>query len=1674
MKGVLNRKLLVTLIAVLVVALSCALFVSCKANLYLVSAEYDAGAATVELRDGKGNVAEKIEEGATVTVKVTPNDGYEVTAFKVNGEDKQTDKDGTYTHTVTADTVFSVTFTAKSAAALVAPVITKDGSVVSWTAVEHAAGYEVYVNGAKKADVTECTYTFAETAAGTYTLTVKAKSADNAYLTSAASNEVTFVVGAEQTLTAPVITAEGNVVTWTAVEHATGYEIYLNGTKKATVTNCTYTFAETAAGTYNLTVKAVSGDTAYAASAESNAIKFTVDGRLDALAEALASVQTTFRADGESIHTETGSTAVLNKIVTVFGEGKRTTVESTSLGEILYEDVLVNRDGKLAMPYHTKDNTVDYKLSAEDYALYDNPFKTLTVDDFEATAVPNVFRLTDAAKAKQAASNFTGWTETIDNFLVKIDGGKVVEVTIETAEMHPDENDETFVSKSTYEFVLSQHGTAVVDPAYFLPYAKTADHERLEAALTNAKAAQNYTWRVHEEEDGYEDLDYNIYVTDDMIYIDCEGWQSGYWWTNETVYPFDYKPATDSTASLLTLLDPLADKSFATVCAMFTDGAFHAEMFKCADNNKFVLRDSQYAGDYAFYFADGRDNQKLYLSYVLDLTVTLSPEGNLDTVEFSYYVYGALVKRTLTFTDANNTTIDIDTSNIEYSSVLDDYIGEYVSIDKTHTVAVSEDGILIDGEQFVIEMYSAANSTFVGTVNGEKYYILNMFQKQLVVYNEPENEADRVQYVVTNVNIVTVDIPERYKGMWAATVGEGDDQKLLVLEVFDHSVMMDGLELTVLSYDEYSEVIAMDTSGWTYALWLDLDGLTQDQMYLVIFVNGSRLGGFTLNRFTNLGEDKLPDELIGEFEGRGGDGTECTLRVTDKYVIVKVADGGLALNTALVLNSVIETEDGKQAAMFYSVTNDMLMAVVINGDGTYSLCKADAEGNLDLLAVLERVDPNAVKIPEALQGTFEGTANDGTPIRAEITDRDVTILFNGIKQNVEVKGMEDFGSYTALIVVIDGVEYEISEWYDDSKISVYSQNGKSANLDRVSTTDPDPGDVTINDRFVGTYAGEKNGVKYEVTIGKDSITVKIDGALQTVSGIVPNDFGIDFLLNGDAYNIASNGGDTFVTTIIFAKEDYSLYVMLNRVEQPDPQPSIDIPSKYYGTFKGTDDNGIAYVVVIDETGVYVTVDNGAEIKAVVTDYTVSEGAFELITLTVGEDEVSLMIFNGDGINDGFDVINGFNYSVSGKDVDVNLMRNGGGEQPDPEPGIEIPTDFHGTFTGTSKEPANYTLIITESSIKMVVENSEGTNTYDGKALKVEEKFALELTFAVGDREYIVQYYYSYNLKFTDDNGTLIEVELTLDDGDKPVITDIPESFHGTFTGKNTSMTTNIETDFTVVISADGIEITAVSEGKTHTSIAEVTGFESSPYGDVLTVLYNGKEHTLSLGDGEIYFMSSYDSGNDVYVTLVKNGGIEPDPVEPIVEIPEILRGTFEGNNDGKVFRAVITNSSVTLSIDGVEQNVEIVRIEKRSGFGEYYAAVITVNGEQREIVEGYGGSISVTLDAEGETFAELTKTEEPNPDPAPSITIPEAYYGDYSTEDTASMLSIEQSGFAFVMINEVEAADIIVVSYTEADGFVLTIDGKQATLKGVAGENGIITQLIYQEADGEPVTMDRM
>ena len=140
-----------------------------------------------------------------------------------------------------------------------APELTAEGTTVTWSAVEHATGYQVRVGeGAWSASQTSTSYTLEETAAGTYTVYVKAVSSAEGYTESdAASISVTV----QQKLATPALTAEENVVSWQAVAGASGYQVRIGtGTWGETQTATTYTLNETEAGSYTIFVKAVSSD----------------------------------------------------------------------------------------------------------------------------------------------------------------------------------------------------------------------------------------------------------------------------------------------------------------------------------------------------------------------------------------------------------------------------------------------------------------------------------------------------------------------------------------------------------------------------------------------------------------------------------------------------------------------------------------------------------------------------------------------------------------------------------------------------------------------------------------------------------------------------------------------------------------------------------------------------------------------------------------------------------------------------------------------------------------------------------------------------------------------------------------------------------------------------------------------------------------------------------------------------------------------------------------------------------------------------------------------------------------------------------------------------------------------------------------------------------------------
>ncbi|MDE5721517.1 MAG: hypothetical protein K2I30_02080 [Clostridia bacterium] len=81
-------------------------------------------------------------------------------------------------------------------------------------------------------------------------------------------------------LSAPQITLTENVISWSAVDNATGYDVYEGTTTVSTAqTALSYTINKTEAGEYTFTVKAVSTDEKYTASNASNSVTYTVKGQ---------------------------------------------------------------------------------------------------------------------------------------------------------------------------------------------------------------------------------------------------------------------------------------------------------------------------------------------------------------------------------------------------------------------------------------------------------------------------------------------------------------------------------------------------------------------------------------------------------------------------------------------------------------------------------------------------------------------------------------------------------------------------------------------------------------------------------------------------------------------------------------------------------------------------------------------------------------------------------------------------------------------------------------------------------------------------------------------------------------------------------------------------------------------------------------------------------------------------------------------------------------------------------------------------------------------------------------------------------------------------------------------------------------------------------------------------
>ncbi|MDE7373394.1 MAG: hypothetical protein K2N18_04955, partial [Clostridia bacterium] len=155
----------------------------------------------------------------------------------------------------------------------------------------------------------------------------------------------------------------------------------------------------------------------------------------------------------------------------------------------------------------------------------------------------------------------------------------------------------------------------------------------------------------------------------------------------------------------------------------------------------------------------------------------------------------------------------------------------------------------------------------------------------------------------------------------------------------------------------------------------------------------------------------------------------------------------------------------------------------------------------------------------------------------------------------------------------------------------------------------------------------------------------------------------------------------FCTDYIWRTE-YS--VTLDKSMNSDVQPAV--PERYFGTYSGSDDNGVEYLIVIGADGITVTMDGTAYTATIVE---VEDDDYELITLSINGTLYYIM--------PNIDDETAIDFMDNDATIEVTLELVGGN--------VNLPNKFCGTFTG-SKDGVAYVVTVTTSGVTVSVDGVE--------------------------------------------------------------------------------------------------------------------------------------------------------------------------------------------------------------------------------------------------------------------------------------------------------------------------------------------------------------------------------
>lgn len=862
-------------------------------------------------------------------------------------------------------------------------------------------------------------------------------------------------------------------------------------------------------------------------------------------------------------------------IQTVYADGYIWNREyNPETGEVYYDTVYGKNKRNLTYVSHSLDNKIVETVSDAIFADYYNPFDLLAPEDF-AFESEGVYRLTDADKAKVAASALTGWSEPIERFFLIVDAeGNAVAVDITTTLI---ERSEDISYVSTYHFDISEHGTATVPADRIRPYPHDESHDALKAAMEAAAAAPSYTIRHQghevgyvepeggETRPGYGDTDYRVYVRrGDLIYDAYKGEEHGFKQIGDYIYPFEF-----SYTGQLTLLDPVSVSGIDALSSDFL--GFTPELFKYLGDGEYELHDTAVAPKIAPLFAEGYE--KAQYSYAYNFKIVLK-DNILYQVIFTYKTYGIEETVTLTYDFSDlPAEADLDFTNATKYSVLTPYLGQYKD-SEGHFCHVDKSGFTLNKTQLKLISYDAEQDVFYFNWNGGYVAITKLTQKQLLVTFD-----DGTQWTLDIIDNASLSTPEDMRGTWEYN----DDLTTAKIEIQEHVIRYNGNILRLLSSHKVEGVTGtFDDRTYNFRISTDKNG---NKILTVLVVDKDLVlqEKFDATKTSDTAGIEIPTDFVGFYISADG---SVRVRITYEGIFI---NGEEFIPTAYADGTFTGTYKGIEGCqlMFggsFGVTNkDQL---IVRTSATTS--------------TLDRTD----SLNEKYVGTWESTDDEKSYVIV-ITETSVTV--NGVSvtfrtndkygYELDIPGM----AYTVYMT------YYITRYGNESVVlynDAEDENQLLVSLFRAA-------DKVISDSFVGVFEGtDKSGVAYRLTISSDGTVLLTigDGEAVAVSDlfISDDDVYLTFTAGGVEYTFINVSGDDTFSLMSGAGSETDVDVTMTRAS------SFTVPAAYHGTWEGTS-GGKTYRLEIAAGKIVLTIDGTA-----VTATAASGDDFEFTFTAAGE------------------------------------------------------------------------------------------------------------------------------------------------------------------------------------------------------------------------------------------------------------------------------------------------------------------------------------------------------------------------------------------------------------------------------------------------------------------------